>query len=46
MRPIRFLSKVDVSGYSQWQWQKDSASDVPFNPKDQVHSAVGKIGFL
>ena len=34
-------------GYSQWQVEKDSGSDVntSFNPKDQVHAAGDKSGW-
>jgi hypothetical protein len=42
------LLEVGALGYSQWQVEKDSGSDVDtrFNPKDQVHSAGGQIGLL
>ena len=35
-------------GFSQWQVEKDSGSDVneAFNPKDQIHAAGGQIGLL
>jgi hypothetical protein len=40
------LLEVGAMGYSQWQVEKDSGSDVntSFNPKDQVHAAGGQIG--
>lgn len=42
------LLEVGALGYSQWQVEKDSGSDVDtrFNPKDQVHAAGGQIGLL
>ncbi len=40
------LLEVGALGYSQWQVEKDSGSDVntQFNPKDQIHGAGGQIG--
>ncbi len=40
------LLEVGALGYSQWQVEKDSGSDVNrrFNVKDQVHAAGGQIG--
>lgn len=42
------LLEVGALGYSQWQVEKDSGSDVDtrFNPKDQVHATGGQIGLL
>ncbi len=40
------LLEVGALGYSQWQVEKDSGSDVNtrFNPKDQIHAAGAQIG--
>ena len=40
------LLEVGALGYSQWQVEKDSGSDVNtrFNAKDQIHAAGGQIG--
>ena len=42
------ILEVGAMGYSQWQVEKDSGSDVnkDFIPKDQVHAAGGQIGLL
>jgi hypothetical protein len=42
------ILELGVLGYSQWQVEKDSGSDVNknFNAKDQVHAAGGQVGLL
>ena len=42
------MLEVGPMGYSQWQVEKDSGSDVDKNfiPKDQVHAAGGQIGLI
>ena len=42
------LLEVGALGYSQWQVEKDSGSDVNkrFNAKDQIHAAGGEIGIV
>ncbi|MCA9497643.1 MAG: hypothetical protein MRJ67_16740 [Nitrospirales bacterium] len=42
------ILEVGAMGYSQWQVEKDSGSDVNkrFNSKDQIHAAGEQIGLL
>jgi len=42
------ILEVGPMGYSQWQVEKDSGSDVNKNfiPKDQIHAAGGQIGLI
>jgi hypothetical protein len=42
------MLEVGPMGYSQWQVEKDSGSDVNKNfiPKDQIHAAGGQIGLI
>ena len=42
------ILEVGPMGYSQWQMQKDTGSDVNpnFNAKDQIHAAGGQISML
>jgi hypothetical protein len=50
-KDLSILAELGVRGYSQWQIEEDSGSDVPqilnvtLNAKDEIHSAGLQAGF-